>query len=83
MRFEFFRQREFLERTIEDVKHNIELLNSKTELHFLAMDENMKLIEEINKLRKEAKMFFTKYNNLKALLSVNVKPIENDENNST
>lgn len=72
-----------MERTIEDVKHKVGLLNTKTESHYLVMDENMKLIEEINNLRKEAKMFFTKYNNLKILLPTTVKQKKSDENNTS
>lgn len=70
---ELLRQRQYLERTIEGLKKTLKVLESKNESHYLIMDENMKLIKEINTLRKEGEMYYTKYNNLKTKLRVNNK----------
>lgn len=40
-------------------------MDSKNESHYLIMEENTKLIKEINILRKEAAIYFSKYRNLK------------------
>lgn len=65
-RIEFNRQRQFLERSIDGLKKTIKLLETKNDSHHLIMEENSRLLEEIDGFRKDASTFFTKYNNLKS-----------------
>lgn len=77
-RVEFNRQRRFLQRSIDGFKRTIKSLEVKNESHRLIMEENSKLIEEINGFRNDANTYLTKYNNLKYLLT----PKTNFENGS-
>jgi len=65
-RIEFNRQRQFLERSIDGLKKTIKWLEVKNDSHHLVMEENSRLLEEIDGFRKEASTYFTKYNNLKS-----------------
>jgi len=75
-RFEFQRQRQFLERSIAGLKKTIKSFDIKNDSYYLIMEENLKLIEDINGFRMDAKKYFIQYNNLKKLL-----PKEESQNN--
>ncbi|VVC30814.1 WD40/YVTN repeat-like-containing domain,WD40 repeat,WD40-repeat-containing domain,WD40 repeat [Cinara cedri] len=79
-KIEFSRQMKFLERSIDGFKKSLKSFENKYESYYLVMEENMRLIEEINVYRNIAKSYFTKYNNLKILSSpiiVNEIPTQN------
>lgn len=67
-RLEFGRQRQYLERVIKDLKNSLKLLKTKNESHYSIMEENTKLIDEINVFRNEANKYLTDYNRLRGLL---------------
>lgn len=67
-RLEFDRQRQHLERVIRNLKSSLKALKTKNESHYLIMEENTKLIDEIDVLRNEANKHLTDYNRLRNLL---------------
>lgn len=54
----------------------MKLYDAKNESHYLLMEENTKLLEEVNVLRNEAKSYFTKYCKLEKYMS----EVDLDEN---
>lgn len=73
---EILRQKRFLENSIESLRKTLLAMEHKNESHYIIMEENTKLIKEIDILRKEAATYFTKYKNLKIKLR-----ISSNENN--
>lgn len=67
-RLEFDRQRQYLERVIKNLKSSLKSLKTKNESHYLIMEENMRLIDEIDVFRNEANKYLTDYNLLRGLL---------------
>lgn len=59
-----------LQQSIINHKNELKLFENENELYYLLMDENMKLIEEINNNRNIAKEYLTKYKNLKMTKNV-------------
>lgn len=71
-RVEFFRQMgENIKSIIGQLEQMIKSFLKPKESQQLLSKENMRLLGVIEVLRKDAKMYFTKYNNLKHLLPPN------------
>lgn len=69
-RMEFTRQRKFLEQSIISLKNRVNVCAKKDDSYNKIMEENMILIETINKLRQELKTNHKKYENLKSILKI-------------
>lgn len=63
-KIEFIRQRTFLEQSIVGLKKRVNVCVRKNDSHNKIMEDNMVLIKEINKLRRELKTNHKKYDNL-------------------
>lgn len=63
-KIEFFRQRTFLEQSIVGLKKRVNVCVRKNDSYYKVMEDNMVLIKEINKLRRELKTNHKKYDNL-------------------
>jgi len=66
-RMEFTRQRQFLEQSIISLKKRVNTCEKKNNLYYKLMEENIVLIDTINKLRQELKANSKKYDNLKSI----------------
>ncbi|KAF0763554.1 cilia- and flagella-associated protein 57 [Aphis craccivora] len=69
-RMEFTRQRKFLEQSIIGLKKRVNVCAKKDDSYSKIMEENMILIDTINKLRQELKQNHKKYENLKSILKI-------------
>ncbi|XP_050438770.1 repetitive organellar protein-like isoform X2 [Adelges cooleyi] len=69
-RVEFSRQRQLLENNVVSLRSRMDVCSKKNESYYQMMEENMVLIEEVNKLRKDVKDYHVKYNNLESLLKI-------------
>uniref|UniRef100_A0A2S2P8Q4 WD repeat-containing protein 65 n=1 Tax=Schizaphis graminum TaxID=13262 RepID=A0A2S2P8Q4_SCHGA len=69
-KMEFTRQRKFLEQSIISLKNRVNVCAKKDDSYNKIMEENMILIETINKLRQELKTNHKKYDNLKSILKI-------------
>lgn len=69
-RMEFTRQRKFLEQSIISLKKRVNVCAKKDDSYSKIMEENMILIDTINKLRQELKQNDKKYENLKSILKI-------------
>lgn len=69
-RVEFGRQRQFLEQSNISLKKRVNACSKKNDCCSKIMEENMVLIEEINKLRQEHKINRKKYEDLKSIFKM-------------
>ncbi|XP_015376253.1 PREDICTED: cilia- and flagella-associated protein 57-like isoform X1 [Diuraphis noxia] len=69
-RMEFTRQRQFLEQSIISLKKSVNACAKKNNSHKKLMEENMILIDTINKLRQELKANCQKYDNSKSIIKI-------------
>lgn len=70
-RVEFFRQKQCIQSRIVYLTQMIASISTPKESNNLLLEENMRLLKEIDILRENAKMYLTKYNNLKYFLPSN------------
>lgn len=66
-REEFLKQDDFLKHRISSLKDELNASGKKNEFYYSTMEENTKLMNEINMLRKEANFYLNKYTNFKYL----------------
>lgn len=69
-RMEFTRQRQFLEQSIISLKKRVNTCENKSNSYNKLMEENIILIDTINKLRQTLKVNSKKYDNLKSILNI-------------
>jgi len=69
-RMEFTRQRQFLEQSIISLKKRVNACEKKNNSYNKLMEENIILIDTINKLRQELKANSKKYENLKSICKI-------------
>jgi len=69
-RMEFTRQRQFLEQSIISLKKRVNACEKKNNSYNKLMDENITLIDTINKLRQELKANSKKYDKLKLIVKI-------------
>lgn len=69
-RLEFIRQRQFLEQSIISLKKRVNECVKKNNSYYKIMEENMILIDKINKLRQELETSNKKYDNLKSIFKI-------------
>lgn len=65
-RSEFYRQKQCLERSFDRLRKT-KSFDTRNESYYLIMEENMKLISEIDRMRKDEKMYYNQYNKFKHL----------------
>lgn len=82
-RMEFTRQRQFLEQSIIGLKKRVNACEKKNSSYNKLMEENIILIDTINKLKQELKANSKKYDNLKLIFknkeskNPNIKQVKN------
>jgi len=69
-KMEFTKQREFLEQSIINLKKRVNACAKKNDSYNKIMEENLILIDTINKLRQELEANHKKYNNLKSIFKI-------------
>ncbi|XP_003245254.1 cilia- and flagella-associated protein 57-like [Acyrthosiphon pisum] len=69
-RMEFTRQRQFLEQSIISLKKRVNACEKKNNSYNKLMEENIILIDTINKLRQELIANSKKYDNLKSIFKI-------------
>jgi N-acetylglucosamine kinase-like BadF-type ATPase len=84
-RIEFIKQRQFLEKTIINLKKRVNACAKKNDSYSKIMEENMILIEENNKLRQELKVNLKKYEEMESIYKRSKKHITSKQikNNNT
>lgn len=80
-KIEFNRQRQFLECSVNDLQITVKKVDAKRESNFLVMDENLKLIDDINVSRKNAATYLSKYEALKFDHPKKDNNVNNDKKN--